>query len=179
MKISSNRRVVLPVFSMQCDGSPDGLGDIAPGKRWRHDRPAGGDQVDADEKAQCPAGNHGPAENNERGQRQIRDSARQHPTPRSREETKMTDNPMRPTETGSLSQPSQCGARTRSGATGPRAHPVKSRGGTTTTRSRIRSRIACCFPDGADGLGRIGYANPRLAELDHIMAFASSGFART
>jgi hypothetical protein len=43
----------------------------------------------------------------------------------------MRDNPIRPTETGSLSQPSQCGARTRSGA--PCLAGVPNARGTATT----------------------------------------------
>jgi len=51
----------------------------------------------------------------------------------------MTDNPMRPSGTGSVSQPSQCGARTRSGA------PCKS--------APVTGRRRCRMHGGADGSG--------------------------
>jgi hypothetical protein len=51
----------------------------------------------------------------------------------------MTDNPMRLTETGSVSQASQCGARTRSGA------PCKS--------APVTGRRRCRMHGGADGSG--------------------------
>jgi hypothetical protein len=54
-------------------------------------------------------------------------------------EPKLTDNPMRPVETGSVSQPSQCGARTRSGA------PCKS--------APVTGRRRCRMHGGADGSG--------------------------
>src|ERR1700681_2276710 len=54
-------------------------------------------------------------------------------------ETKLTDNPMRPIETGSVSQPSQCGARTRLGA------PCKS--------ASVTGRRRCRMHGGADGSG--------------------------
>lgn len=45
--------VVATARSMMCRrrGRPDGLGDFAPGKCHRHDRPTRREQVDADEKA--------------------------------------------------------------------------------------------------------------------------------
>ena len=55
------------------------------------------------------------------------------------ERSKLTDNPMRLTETGSVSQPSQCGARTRSGA------PCKS--------APVTGRRRCRMHGGADGSG--------------------------
>jgi hypothetical protein len=51
----------------------------------------------------------------------------------------MTDNPMRLTETGAVSQASRCGARTRSGA------PCKS--------APVTSRRRCRMHGGADGSG--------------------------
>jgi hypothetical protein len=51
----------------------------------------------------------------------------------------MTDNPMRPAETGSVTQPNQCGAKTRSGA------PCKS--------APVTGRRRCRMHGGADGSG--------------------------
>jgi hypothetical protein len=51
----------------------------------------------------------------------------------------MTDNPMRPAETGPVSQFGQCGARTRSGA------PCKS--------APVSGRRRCRMHGGADGSG--------------------------
>ncbi|SIO66978.1 hypothetical protein SAMN05443247_11594 [Bradyrhizobium erythrophlei] len=51
----------------------------------------------------------------------------------------MTDNPMRSPETGSVSEPSQCGARTRSGT------PCKS--------APVTGRRRCRMHGGADGSG--------------------------
>ena len=51
----------------------------------------------------------------------------------------MTDNPMRLTETGSVAQPSRCGARTRSGP------PCKS--------APVTGRRRCRMHGGADGSG--------------------------
>jgi hypothetical protein len=49
----------------------------------------------------------------------------------------MTDNPMRPAELGHVSQPSQCGARTRSGT------PCKSAPVTGRRRCRMHGGAEC------------------------------------
>ena len=63
----------------------------------------------------------------------------------------MTDNPMRLTETGSVSQPSQCGARTRSGA------PCKS--------APVTGRRRCRMHGGAEGSG--APSGPRNGNYKH------------
>jgi hypothetical protein len=63
----------------------------------------------------------------------------------------MTDNPMRLTETGAVSQASRCGARTRSGA------PCKS--------ARVSGRRRCRMHGGADGSG--APSGPRNGNYKH------------